>query len=620
VRETFQELAKFTLKEFASINELFVQLPLKTVDGNPVPTETLFEFHHRVIAVGIAGTGKTTFLRFFSSLEARKYILAPEDNPCPIFISGRDLSGTDTVKKFLVRVSDLISKRTSTEIGTDELERLFSLGRVSLILDGLDEIPQTVNTANVIYTLSDFARYFPNSQILLSSRPSDLGISFPGFSYLYLSDFDSDKVRQLIFALAEGDRETAERFLTALSEQRSLRALSTTPLLLSLLWNVFRVRGSVPQTSALLYSDFTDFLLTARDARTTGGNKTSLTLDGKHRLLERIAVHQFEYNLTAGLEEISELISRSAQEFHIEKREEPYVLEELLSSGLLVEVSRSAVQFVHLSFLEYYVAKALVRTPQNLINLVSRPNAHQILVFACAMVSDVAPIIQAAIETRQLALAAKCISHGRTDNQQLAEYVVHEFIEEFGEPFAKLLLKVLDNRKEEKPEADPYVSLLRKWDGYSQDNLAAHIKGSRFEEFAIEFFSQSFAVVSHDLNTENGELDLILEIIKKDSFWIEFGGDVFVECKNWASNIPLKDVGAFVAKVTQGRVKLAFFISASGFTGDAEERLRIQASNVAAPLIVPINGIDIKEMLQKREYFEEFFKRKIRDIKYLRKW
>jgi hypothetical protein len=76
----------------------------------------------------------------------------------------------------------------------------------------------------------------------------------------------------------------------------------------------------------------------------------------------------------------------------------------------------------------------------------------------------------------------------------------------------------------------------------------------------------------------------------------------------------------FIAKVNQGRVKLAFFVSVSGFTADAEQRLRIQASNINMPLIVPIEGADLKEMLLKREYFEEFFKRKIREIKYLRKY
>jgi Cdc6-like AAA superfamily ATPase len=620
-------LAKFTLETFSSIivgsrsiREFFITPQLKTADGNFVSVEALFEFYPRVIVVGSAGVGKTTLLRFFSNQQAAKFE-AHEETACPVFINGRELSGIHSLEELLEKVSDLILERTTIQIEPDEIRQYFLSGRLSLIVDGLDEISDTLNRNKVTYILSDFSRYFPYTNILLSSRPSNLTISFSGFSYLYLSSFGSEQVSQLIFALSEGDRNRGEKFLSALSENDSLKALAVTPLLIGLLWNVFQVRGYIPQTSAFLYSDFTDYLLSNWDTQRETRPKTLLTLDSKHRLLEEIAVHQFEQGVfVVGVEEISEIIAKALRELHIDENEEPNVLNELLSRGVLVEVAAGTIQFVHLSFLEYYVAKALVRTPQKLIALVSRPNAHQVLIFACGLIADVAPIIEAAIESGKVILAAKCLSHGRTDNKQLAEYVAQEFIREVGEPFTNLLKRVLDGRVVAAEKEDIYSILLQKWDRFSQDDLPSHIKGSRFEEFVIDFFSQMFTVVSHDLNTENGELDIIVEIIKQDSFWMEFGGDAFVECKNWASHIPLKDVGAFIAKVNQGRVKLAFFVSVNGFTSDAEQRLRIQASNISAPLIVPIEGADLKEVLLKREYFEEFFKRKIREIKYLRKY
>jgi hypothetical protein len=337
--------------------------------------------------------------------------------------------------------------------------------------------------------------------------------------------------------------------------------------------------------------------------------------------LENIAVYLFEKGYASGVvEELSPIVTGTLRECHCEEDEETFILEELLSRGVLIEVAKGRIGFVHLSFLEYYVARALVRTPERLITLVSRPNAHHVLIFACGLTADVAPIIEAAVEAGQALLAAKCISHGRTDNQELAEYVVQEIVKEVGDPFADLLVKVLGKRQREPKKEDSYSILFHKWDAFSEEGLPPHVKGRRFEEFVIEFFGQLFAVVSHDLDTDTGELDVIIEIIKQDSFWIEFGGDAFVECKNWASHIPLKDVGAFIAKVNQGRVKLAFFVSVSGFTAAAKQRLRVQASNISAPLIVPIDGEDMKEALLKREYLEEFFKRKIREIKYLRKY
>jgi hypothetical protein len=90
--------------------------------------------------------------------------------------------------------------------------------------------------------------------------------------------------------------------------------------------------------------------------------------------------------------------------------------------------------------------------------------------------------------------------------------------------------------------------------------------------------------------------------------------------KNWDSHIPLKEVAAFCHKVTQARVRLGFIVSVSGFTDDAIRTLRNQASNVNAPLIVPISGDDLKKLIRKRGQLDEFFKDKIREIKYVRKY
>jgi len=151
-------------------------------------------------------------------------------------------------------------------------------------------------------------------------------------------------------------------------------------------------------------------------------------------------------------------------------------------------------------------------------------------------------------------------------------------------------------------------------------NLKSYEKGKRFENFIITLFSQLFKVVSHNLFTENGEIDVVLEITNQEPFWIEFGGDVFVECKNWNKNIPLNEVTKFCHKVSQARLKLGFIVSVNGFTNDAIRTLKNDACNINAPLVVPISGTDIEKSILKREKFDEFLKEKIRNIKYVRKY
>ena len=56
-----------------------------------------------------------------------------------------------------------------------------------------------------------------------------------------------------------------------------------------------------------------------------------------------------------------------------------------------------------------------------------------------------------------------------------------------------------------------------------------------------------------DYNTENGEIDLVLELTRIEPFWADYGGEVMVECKNWNATVPLKEVGSFAYKVGQAR-------------------------------------------------------------------
>ena len=134
------------------------------------------------------------------------------------------------------------------------------------------------------------------------------------------------------------------------------------------------------------------------------------------------------------------------------------------------------------------------------------------------------------------------------------------------------------------------------------------------------FFGEVFSIVKTNLNTENGELDLILENTKTDPFWLEFGSDVLVECKNCTEKVPSQQVGNFADKVTQAHRKLAFFVSVSGFTSDAMRRLQNHSANAASSLIVPLDGLQLTKMLTAGNNFEEFFKACIRDIRYLQKY
>jgi hypothetical protein len=620
-----EQLAKFAIETSEDLTSWGVPLPsyfvqprLTTAQGALVSVDYLFEPSLKAIIVAGAGTGKTTLLNYLAYVQAKKYLQHPKNTACPLLLYGRDFHRIESQGDFIGNIATLISKRVRIEVHATLLEEMLTKGDVSLLVDGLDEVASQYRL-ETIHSLSQLSSYYPHLSILISSRPSALTVAFSGFSYLHLSGFDADQIHALVKRLSTKP-EMTQRFLMIIAANRSLGDLSANPLLLRLLWSVFESRGAIPTNPTFLYSDFTDYLLSTWEQRKGIGQRGSLTLDVKHRLLEQVATYLFERQQThLNVGEFRKLILSTIAEFTTDGIDDTVTFNDLTSSGLVILDVNNTVCFAHYSFLEYYAARALRRQPSLLINLLSRPDAHGIIVFACGLMDDIAPLIEAAIEKRQVVLAAKCISYGRTSNDKLASYVIQEFTREIGEPFISLLIQTTAQRQETAPE-DIYSILTSKWYRVLEQGIASHEKGKRFEEFASDFFGQVFKVVSRDLNTENGELDLVLEIVKSDPFWIEFGGDALVECKNLNSNSPLKEVGAFAHKVGQARVKLAFFVSVSGFTDDAKRTLRNQASNVNAPLVVPIEGKDIERAILKKELLEEFFKEMIRGIKYLRKY
>jgi hypothetical protein len=425
-------------------------------------------------------------------------------------------------------------------------------------------------------------------------------------------------------SLSQGRPELAEKFSETIRSDSVLGNLATSPLLIRLLWQVFEARGELPKSSASLYSDFTDYLLSAweqREHQKKGHKSSRPSLGLRQQILSNIALYLLEGGkVIFTLSEAVPFISQYSPD--LTPAEISNVLSDLSSAGLLKKVSEEALCFVHASLQDFYAARAIAHDRSRVASLINRPYAQEAMLFAGGLVSDIGPIVEAAVEQRNFILAAKYVSRGLIRNQDLANYVVQEFKAEVGSPFIELLAATGRSEASESKadEEHAYDSLIARWDAFHDAQLNSYEKGRRFESFAANFFGQFFKIVSRNLNTENGELDLVLEITKLAPFWIEFGGNVLVECKNWATTRPLKEVGAFAYKVGRSQTKLAFFVSVAGFTSDALETLKHNASDSAAALIVPLTGEDLKLALLKKEDLEEFLKSKIRDIKYLRKY
>jgi hypothetical protein len=171
-------------------------------------------------------------------------------------------------------------------------------------------------------------------------------------------------------------------------------------------------------------------------------------------------------------------------------------IDQLLSSGILVSIDTESISFVHLTFMEFYAARQLAETPRKLASLLveAGPVAKEVMLFAAGMIVDVAPLVEAAVDRRELILAANCLREGRTENRILEAYVLDQLQRELGTELIKKLAASLIQEKRPQPESI-HSQLRRQLTEVRESNLPAHKKGKLFEGFVERLFRQTFNIV-----------------------------------------------------------------------------------------------------------------------------
>jgi len=586
------------------LSDCYVDPRLTQAAGKEVIIGDLLQPGARYLIVGDPGAGKTTLLKHLAVTRARE-VLAGTTTCLPLRIPLRACTSDG--------IWEVANRETAAlDLGADWLK-----GDILLLLDGLDEVMPEYR-GNLLSQISQISDSCPSWQLVLTSRPSGLSPAPPaGFSFLHLASLGDLQIEYFLSRLGASPNVFAQ-FKSAL-ETTGVWPLVKNPLILRLIWEVFKLTGTLPVVRADLYQTVCDFLLERWDAARAIRRQTILPVAGIHQILQTLAFWAYSRGFhTFPVGELYECLLSTSHGRYTQAKDTTDVVNLLLSSGILTEHGEGLVGFAHLSFLEFYAARHLVGSPDDLRFFLAGldDKGREIALFVSGMLLDAGPLIESIVNRRDLILAAKCIREGRTSNEALIDYVIGELARELGPDIIRRLAKSPSEVRAPSTHASLQNLFLRSKNG----NLSSLQKGKLFEEFVARLFGEVFEIVSCDTNTENGEIDLIVENKQTDPFWLEYGGDILVECKNWIDARPLEELGFFAHKVRRTRAKLGFFVSASGLTDDALQTSKYQASDLNAPLIVPITGQQILQMLETQERFDLFFKNAIRRIRHLRKY
>ncbi|MEU7514745.1 NACHT domain-containing protein [Streptomyces sp. NPDC042898] len=329
--------------------------------------------HDKVLLRGLAGSGKTTLVQWLTvsaasddRADGMAYLYGRIPFVLPLRTltrHGERLPGPD---RFLSAAGCPL---TAPEGWAD---RVLAAGRGLVLVDGIDEIPET-ERGRAREWLRDLLSAYEGNRWLVTARPTAVGndwLARDGFTDLALSPMSRTEVATFVRRWHRAAGPEAEPYeqqlLDALRTTEHVAQLATNPLMCGLVCALhLDRRGYLPRGRKALYESALSMLLSRRDRERGMTNPYGIDLDAapQIQLVQRLA-----YWLTRNgrlqmdrahaesvvAEAVPAMVEASA---HAPDRVFAHLLHR---SGLLCEPTADTIEFVHRTFQDYLAAKALV--------------------------------------------------------------------------------------------------------------------------------------------------------------------------------------------------------------------------------------------------------------------
>lgn len=407
--------------------------------------EALEKFADELLAVlGEPGAGKTTLLQH-EALKSLSSVTTP-----PIFVELSNYQKEAGVLDLIM--TELIASGMPREMAIERFER----GRFLVLLDGLNEIEESLVPDLVKDILRLFRLYKEKNQFVITCRtaewPERLNRDSKRFEILSIS-FE-EVVKYLSASLQVAESMANEIFH---SFPWGIRNIVDTPLILQMLsivleglaegkesekfWLSNSWKISLPQNKAQLYQQFVTDIMT-RDLRE---RKANIPLRLHNQALMHLAGWMKNETLVINHDEAEDLLgnfyeevqSKTARyEVSIESfvRDVMYTPPMITSKGSAGKYSR--ITFMHQSFQEYYTALDLQRRLHNeVVNGLTLNDMDafigledkrwwETIVLLSGLEEDATNLVEHIIRHKNLYLAARCIRDSKAVSSDLVDKII----------------------------------------------------------------------------------------------------------------------------------------------------------------------------------------------------
>jgi len=360
------------------IRQIFI--PLATAGGvgheREVPLQRALA-NRKLVIIGQPGAGKTTFLRRVAfelchadeDDESAAAFLGFRDGSLPILIRIFELdkhinahanhrSAPDN-PAWIVNFLEQQAQDHHWGLAGDFFRGKLAGGPCRILLDGLDEASGTASRRNMVRLIEQAAIDYPNCHFVVTTRPAG-ETQLHGFETVRLADLGLEAIHTFLdewsAALFEREPEKSTAFRDklkrAIGSRKEIRALARNPVMLTALAVLQANNRELPQHRVELYEEILNWLAKAREGR-PGRVEAERCLKLLKKLAFAMQTHGAGRKRQTG---IGWAVDQIAGDFPDRGEAEQFLEKEQTDSGIIVSRG-SDVEFWHLTFLEYLVAR-----------------------------------------------------------------------------------------------------------------------------------------------------------------------------------------------------------------------------------------------------------------------